>query len=439
MTASNQVSGFSYDAAGNQMGIPGGGSYTYDAENHLVSTAGVNYTYDGDGERIEKSNGEIYWYTSGGETLDETDLSGNLTSEYVFFGGARIARRDGSGNIFYYLADHLGSSRVMAEIPAGQTTATLCYDADFYPFGGERAYTNTCQQNYKFTGKERDPESGLDNFEARYYGSSIARFTSPDDPGAGWNLADPQSLNLYAYVQDNPINDVDPTGHMTSVCFTAGHSPTTTSFAASGACGQATNPMDPASDEEDGQTAYITNADTGDPKGFGQANATQTQAAAQHNDTETPPAQGQNSGTNATPPPPSTPPATPPPATPQGAGPAEPATTVGGAIMQMSGGRGGGQQPKGERRTTRKPEFQDKPGKLPKGVRQNPSKPDRYQVRNPHTGIWIDKPSGWSPDTVKKIAVGLGAAGAAGAAATAGSAGGISLFDLLLGAAAGAL
>ncbi len=169
-----------------------------------------------------KSNGEIYWlalseaegYTSGGEVLDETDLSGNLTSEYIFFGGARIARRDASGNVFYYLADHLGSSRVMAEIPSGQTTATLCYDADFYPFGGERAYTNSCQQNYKFTGKERDPESGLDNFEARYYGSSIGRFTSPDDPFVGWQLNDPQSLNLYAYVQDNPINDVDPTGHM---------------------------------------------------------------------------------------------------------------------------------------------------------------------------------------------------------------------------------
>jgi len=136
-------------------------------------------------------------------------LSGNLTSEYIFFGGARIARRDGSGNLFFYLADHLGSSREI--IQAGQTSP--CYDADFYPFGGERAYTNTCQQNYKFTGKERDPESGLDNFLARYYGSSIGRFMSADDPFVGWQLNDPQSLNLYAYVQDNPINDVDPTGH----------------------------------------------------------------------------------------------------------------------------------------------------------------------------------------------------------------------------------
>ena len=311
MTSSNQVSGFSYDDAGNQLAIPGGGSYAYDAENHLVSTAGVNYTgvypersrRNGDGERVEKSNGEMYWYTSGGEVLDETDLSGNLTSEYIFGvypermrrSGARIARRDASGNVFYYLADHLGSSREIVQ--AGQTTP--CYDADFYPFGGERAYTNTCQQNYKFTGKERDPESGLDNFEARYYGSTIGRFTSPDDPFVGWNLADPQSLNLYAYVQDNPINDVDPTGHMTSVCFTAGGSPATTAFASSDPCGFAANPMDPASDQEDPQTTYMTIADMGDPEGFGRANSIQTQAAAKAGDTQTP--KGQNSNPTAPP------------------------------------------------------------------------------------------------------------------------------------------
>ncbi|MGH9770938.1 MAG: hypothetical protein ACRD4Q_04465 [Candidatus Acidiferrales bacterium] len=45
----------------------------------------------------------------------------------------------------------------------------VCYDADYYPYGGERDITDSCPQNYKFTAKERDSEWNLDNFGARYY------------------------------------------------------------------------------------------------------------------------------------------------------------------------------------------------------------------------------------------------------------------------------
>jgi RHS repeat-associated protein len=51
---------------------------------------------------------------------------------------------------------------------------------------------------YKFTDKERDTESGLDYFGARYYGSSMGRFMSPDEPFVDQNPSDPQSWNLYA-------------------------------------------------------------------------------------------------------------------------------------------------------------------------------------------------------------------------------------------------
>jgi RHS repeat-associated protein len=64
--------------------------------------------------------------------------------------------------------------------------------------------------DYKFTGKERDSESGLDNFEARYLGSSLGRFMSPDPMGG--DTKDPQSLNRYAYVRNNPLKLTDPTG-----------------------------------------------------------------------------------------------------------------------------------------------------------------------------------------------------------------------------------
>lgn len=65
---------------------------------------------------------------------------------------------------------------------------------------------------HKFAGKERDAESGLDNFGARYSSSSIGRFTSPDSHGFSQST-DPQSWNLYAYVSNNPLIFVDPTGH----------------------------------------------------------------------------------------------------------------------------------------------------------------------------------------------------------------------------------
>lgn len=72
-----------------------------------------------------------------------------------------------------------------------------------------------------FTGKERDSESGLDNFTARYFTSSMGRFMTPDwsakPQGVPYAvLDDPQSLNLYAYVRNNPLSRTDPSGHCDS-------------------------------------------------------------------------------------------------------------------------------------------------------------------------------------------------------------------------------
>jgi RHS repeat-associated protein len=197
------ATGFSYDASGNLL-TDGRNTYTWNAESEIKSAASVNYTYDGDGDRVQKSNGKLYWYGTGSDPLMETDLSGKLTDEYVFFGGKRIARRDSSNNVVYYVADHLGTSRVVAS-----STGAILDQSDFYPFGGERVLSASSGNTYKFEGKERDTESNNDDLGARYYSSQFGRWLSPDwsaipAPVPYANLTNPQTLNLYAMVSDNP-------------------------------------------------------------------------------------------------------------------------------------------------------------------------------------------------------------------------------------------
>src|SRR4029077_4184062 len=97
------------------------------------------------------------------------------------------------------------------------TGAVFCYDADYYPYGGEKVVTNKCPQNYKWTGKERDAETGNDDFDARYYSSVYGRFLSADwsavpEAVPYANLTNPQTLNLYAIVRDNPESFADLDG-----------------------------------------------------------------------------------------------------------------------------------------------------------------------------------------------------------------------------------
>lgn len=90
-------------------------TYTYDAENRVKAVNGVTYTYDGDGNRVLKSSGTLYWgWGSGNGPLAESDLSASSTSwkEYVFFNGQRVARRDASNStVHYFFSNYVGSTR----------------------------------------------------------------------------------------------------------------------------------------------------------------------------------------------------------------------------------------------------------------------------------------------------------------------------------------
>jgi RHS repeat-associated protein len=206
VNAKNQITntGYSYDYAGN---VTGDGTYTYtwDAENHLTSVNGVGYTYDGDGRRVKKSSGTLYWYGVSGEVLEETDLTGNLQNEYVYFRGRRVGKRDSTGAQYVYLADPLGSTRMITDWHGNVKNSS-----DYYPFGGERVIASSVTNNYKFTGLQRDSESGLDHTLFRQYSSIFGRWMSPDPVAIG--CTNPQSLNRYAYVLNNPTTLADPLG-----------------------------------------------------------------------------------------------------------------------------------------------------------------------------------------------------------------------------------
>ncbi|MBL9167633.1 MAG: hypothetical protein JNN07_07820, partial [Verrucomicrobiales bacterium] len=123
-----------------------------------------------------------------------------------------LSAPDDSLRIRYFHQDHLGSSSCVSDSRGGIVEETA-----MYPFGAARNdfQPRGVQENYQFTQKERDKETALDYFEARYLSAGLGRFASVDPLLLGVPpelLATPQALNAYAYTQSNPLNLLDPTG-----------------------------------------------------------------------------------------------------------------------------------------------------------------------------------------------------------------------------------
>jgi RHS repeat-associated protein len=148
---------------------------------------------------------KMYWRDIWSNTLSESDTSGNMQNDYIYFGGKRIAYVTSSGSEYYYLTDQIGSVRKITD-----ASGNICFDGDYTPDGDLVTITNTCPaQPYLFAGMERDDDQ-MDYSFARFYSWQVGRFMSPDPLGG--DLFDPQSLNRYAYVVNNPGNLIDPFG-----------------------------------------------------------------------------------------------------------------------------------------------------------------------------------------------------------------------------------
>ena len=218
-TTNRAQDNLSYDAAGN-VKTDTLHSYVYDAENRILQVdGGVQYIYDAEGRRVGKSDGTVYVVDTSGAVLDE--FNGTTWKRSEVNVGRHLATVTPAGTYFAHM-DWLGTER-------GRTSPTgeICQANASLPYGeqvagpGLSAGVAACNPSPAFfTGKDRDPETGLDNFGARYLSSHWGRWMSPDwaatPTGVPYaHLESPQSLNLYAYVGNDPVDGEDADGHST--------------------------------------------------------------------------------------------------------------------------------------------------------------------------------------------------------------------------------
>jgi RHS repeat-associated protein len=273
-TVSGIVPSYVYDASGNTL-FDGRNEYWYDAEGQLCAVASANaygvpvapitgYLYDAVGARIGKvalaappasstslcappsvaalnapgvaASGVTvtarYLVDLGGDQVTELNMQNGTTTVPLgwahsnIFSAARLTATYDTKGLHYELADPLGTKRIQANI-SGQlemSWASLPFGDALTPYTPTNPLpTSNDATEHHFTGKERDTESGNDYFFARYYNSAIGRFTTPDwsakvEPVPYAQMGNPQSFNLYTYVQNNPITLVDIDGHKALDC-----------------------------------------------------------------------------------------------------------------------------------------------------------------------------------------------------------------------------
>ena len=182
-------------------------AYAWDSNGRPVTIDTVGVTYDALGRMVEQNRSSIYTeivYSPMGTKLALMNGT-TLQRAFVPLTGGTEAVYNSSGLVYYRHSDWLGSSRF-----ASTPTRAMYYDGAYAPFGEPYAQSGTT--DVSFTGMNQDVVSNLYDFPAREYGIQ-GRWPSPDPAGLmSAHLRDPQTLNRYAYVRNNPLSLTDSTG-----------------------------------------------------------------------------------------------------------------------------------------------------------------------------------------------------------------------------------
>ncbi len=235
---------YGYDAVGNRTSSHLSATYGYQAVNKLTSTASATYSYNNNGNMVSRTDGSgtknFTWDSE--NRLTQVSLPGGLTINYKYDAlGRRIQRTTSAGaderfvydghdvlldlnsslaittsylngpgidnhlrqtntttGVSYFLTDHLGTTTALTD-GSGTVVEALNYDS----FGNNAGSART---RYTYTGRERDADTGLLYYRARFYDPQLGRFISEDPIGLHGGI------NSYAYVGNSPVNYVDPLG-----------------------------------------------------------------------------------------------------------------------------------------------------------------------------------------------------------------------------------
>ena len=180
------------------------------------------FTYDGDGLRVKKSEyGSTTWYLRssvlGGQVIAEIDGNAVWQRGYVYAGSSLMAVQQ--GGVFWMHEDPVTKSERTTDA-SGNVVSSVELD----PWGADTSRSSSgAFQPKKYTSYDRDG-NGSDEAMFRRYNRKHSRFDQPDPYVGSYDLSNPQSFNRYAYVQNDPVNFVDPTGLMMVLCGPGGSS-----------------------------------------------------------------------------------------------------------------------------------------------------------------------------------------------------------------------
>jgi len=214
-SANNQITtvgaaAWTHDANGN-VTSDGNFVYMWDALNRLIKVEQngatvASYAYDSQNRRISKTVAGVtthYVYDLNNQLIAETLTDGTPIRDYFYLSGEPLAVREYQSNpgLYYFVNDHLGTPQQLVT-----STGTTVWQAAYLPYGEAQIQTNTVSSNFRFPGQYFDAETGLHYNWNRYYAPKAGRYISADPIGLG------SGLNLYTYVNGNPVNLVDLEG-----------------------------------------------------------------------------------------------------------------------------------------------------------------------------------------------------------------------------------